>query len=118
MHIQHLTLATLVSLAGSSLAACGDADACVLTETCTTVTRTAPATTITTCVPTPTCLKVYQDCVSGGGGEICCSGYCAATKCRPTDPEWPGCAEDLEICSADGDCCYGNKCIGGVCRRE
>ncbi|KLJ10697.1 hypothetical protein EMPG_09865, partial [Blastomyces silverae] len=38
-------------------AGCGDAQACIGTETCITVTRTAPATTtITTCAPTPTCL--------------------------------------------------------------
>lgn len=41
-------------------ATCGDADACVGTELCTTATFTAPTTTtITTCVPTPTCLGVY-----------------------------------------------------------
>ena len=41
-------------------AACGDADACVGTEVCTTATFSKPsATTITTCVPTPTCLGVY-----------------------------------------------------------
>ncbi|KAJ5830475.1 uncharacterized protein N7525_008728 [Penicillium rubens] len=47
-------------LALSIAAGCGDADACVGTEICTTATFTTPtATTITTCVPTPTCLGVY-----------------------------------------------------------
>ncbi|KAE8327909.1 hypothetical protein BDV39DRAFT_174985 [Aspergillus sergii] len=97
---------------------CGDADACVGTEYCTTATFTTPtATTITTCVPTPTCLGVYSNCVSGGGGPICCSTYCAATKCRPTDPKWPGCSEDLGVCLADENCCYKNKCVDGLCRR-
>lgn len=42
-------------------AQCGTADACVLTETCSTFTRTTPTTTtFATCVPTPTCLKVYR----------------------------------------------------------
>lgn len=57
------------------------------------------------------------DCVSGGGGPICCSTYCAATKCRPTDPKWPGCSEDMGVCLADENCCYNNKCVEGLCRR-
>ncbi|KAG9232883.1 hypothetical protein BJ875DRAFT_465609 [Amylocarpus encephaloides] len=46
------------------------------------------------CQPTPnppgTCLPVYASCEWCGGGFggcyllSCCSGYCAATKCRPT----------------------------------
>ncbi|PVH79254.1 hypothetical protein DL98DRAFT_420590 [Cadophora sp. DSE1049] len=48
------------------------------------------------CQPTPggsnTCLPVYGDCEWCGGSNgqggchvlNCCSGYCAATKCRPT----------------------------------
>ncbi|KAF4625311.1 hypothetical protein G7Y89_g12855 [Cudoniella acicularis] len=46
------------------------------------------------CQPTPappnTCLPVYAQCEWCGGGfggcQVldCCSGYCAATKCRPT----------------------------------
>ncbi|KAJ5189633.1 hypothetical protein N7491_005964 [Penicillium cf. griseofulvum] len=40
---------------------CGSAPACVLTETCSTATFTSPSTTtITTCVPTPTCAGVYS----------------------------------------------------------
>ncbi|OAX85247.1 hypothetical protein ACJ72_00369 [Emergomyces africanus] len=47
----------LVHIALSNAAGCGDAQACIGTETCITVTRTAPSTTtITTCAPTPTCL--------------------------------------------------------------
>ena len=57
------------------------------------------------------------DCVSGGGGQSCCSTYCAATKCRPTDPEWPGCREDNGPCLADENCCYNNKCVEGLCTR-
>ncbi|KAB8274776.1 hypothetical protein BDV30DRAFT_208656 [Aspergillus minisclerotigenes] len=112
-------LSTPFALGGLAAAGgCGDADACVGTEYCTTATFTTPtATTITTCVPTPTCLGVYSNCVSGGGGPICCSTYCAATKCRPTDPKWPGCSEDLGVCLADENCCYKNKCIDGLCRR-
>ncbi|CAI7656994.1 hypothetical protein N7527_006736 [Penicillium freii] len=56
----------LAQLALSQAAACptggcGTADACVLTEKCTTATFTSPSTTtITTCVPTPTCAGVYS----------------------------------------------------------
>ncbi|PLB34228.1 uncharacterized protein BDW47DRAFT_112576 [Aspergillus candidus] len=108
-----------LALATMAQAKCGDADACVGTEFCTTATFTSPSsTTITTCVPTATCLGVYADCVSGGGGQGCCSTYCAATKCRPTDPEWPGCREDNGPCLADENCCYDNKCIEGLCTRE
>ncbi|OJD15981.1 hypothetical protein AJ78_03813 [Emergomyces pasteurianus Ep9510] len=47
----------LANLALANAAGCGDAQACIGTETCITVTRTAPSkTTITTCAPTPTCL--------------------------------------------------------------
>lgn len=58
-----------------------------------------------------------EDCQSGGSGDICCSTYCAATKCRPTDPKWPNCREDLELCEADEQCCYNNKCVEGLCRK-
>jgi hypothetical protein len=41
---------------------CGEADACLGAEFCATATFTAPiATTITTCIPTPTCLGVYRE---------------------------------------------------------
>ncbi|KAJ5155184.1 hypothetical protein N7492_007987 [Penicillium capsulatum] len=99
-------------------ASCGDADACIGTEVCTTATFTTPTTTtITTCVPTPTCLGVYANCVSGGIVGNCCSGYCAATKCRSTDDKWPSCREDNGPCLADENCCYGNKCVKGLCAR-
>ncbi|BCR90203.1 uncharacterized protein ACHE_60089S [Aspergillus chevalieri] len=112
------SLAALILHFAVTNAQCGTADACVLTETCSTYTRTTPTTTtFATCVPTPTCLKVYQDCKSGGSGDICCSTYCAATKCRPTDPKWPNCREDLELCKADEECCYNNKCVEGLCRK-
>ncbi|KAL4804130.1 hypothetical protein BDV18DRAFT_143861 [Aspergillus unguis] len=98
---------------------CGDADACIGTEYCTTKTFTTPVSTvITTCVPTATCVGVYGDCISGGTGPLCCSGYCAATKCRSTDEDWPGCSEDMGPCIADENCCYGNKCVEGLCVRE
>lgn len=118
-------------------AACGDADACVGTEVCTTATFSTPsATTITTCVPTPTCLGVYgklmffwvmgnvplmqaANCESGGGNlGICCSGYCAATKCRPTDEKWPRCNEDNGPCLADENCCYKHQCVKGICTKQ
>ncbi|KAF7591474.1 hypothetical protein BBP40_001520 [Aspergillus hancockii] len=53
-----------IALGGSAAAAgCGEFDACPLTEYCTTATFTAPSTTtITTCVPTATCLGVYSAC--------------------------------------------------------
>ncbi|KAJ6146379.1 hypothetical protein N7497_008361 [Penicillium chrysogenum] len=95
-------------LALSIAAGCGDADACVGTEICTTATFTTPTpTTITT-----------SDCESGGSGQICCSTYCAATKCRSTDPDWPNCKEDNGPCLADENCCYGNKCVDGLCTRS
>lgn len=55
------TLADQVSLLTYTAATgCGTADACVGTDICTTVTFTSPtSTTVTTCVPTPTCLGVY-----------------------------------------------------------
>ncbi|EDP50727.1 hypothetical protein V8F44DRAFT_610619 [Aspergillus fumigatus] len=95
---------------------CGDKP-CPSPSVCTTYTRTSPSSTLTTCIPAPTCLGVYQSC-SFGTGLTCCSGYCAATKCRPTSPKWPGCAEDFQLCESDADCCYsGNKCLEGICRR-
>ncbi|KAJ5661832.1 uncharacterized protein N7477_009448 [Penicillium maclennaniae] len=45
---------------GSAGMGCGNANACLGTEFCATATFTAPtSTTITTCIPTPTCLGVY-----------------------------------------------------------
>lgn len=47
---------------GCTIAAtcCGTAEACIGTEFCATATFTTPiATTVTTCIPTPTCLGVY-----------------------------------------------------------
>ncbi|KAB8231316.1 uncharacterized protein BDW43DRAFT_282770, partial [Aspergillus alliaceus] len=110
----------LLALGGVAAATgCGDADACPLTEYCTTATFTSPSTTtITTCVPTATCLGVYSSCEYGGTTPFCCSGYCAATKCRSTDPKWPNCSEDLGVCLADENCCYGNKCVEGLCQRN
>ncbi|KAJ5518626.1 hypothetical protein N7453_001048 [Penicillium expansum] len=66
MHLYKALVILLTHLALSQAAACpaggcGSADACVLTETCTTATFTSPSTTtITTCVPTPTCAGVYS----------------------------------------------------------
>ncbi|QSS60751.1 alpha-crystallin domain-containing protein [Histoplasma capsulatum] len=124
MHVAKPFALLLVNLAVASSSAlsdatgCGDAQACIGTETCITVTRTAPTkTTITTCAPTPTCLRIYQGCTSGGGTEFCCSGYCAATKCRPTDPKWPNCQEDMGYCECDSECCYNNKCVDNFCRK-
>ncbi|KAF9894811.1 hypothetical protein FE257_004432 [Aspergillus nanangensis] len=121
MHISKSLGVLLLQLALSNpiTASCGDADACIGTEFCTTATFTAPiSTTVTTCVPTPTCLTVYQDCVSGGGGPGCCSTICAATKCRPANDEWPGCREDMGPCLADENCCYENQCVDGLCQRS
>ncbi|KAJ5755808.1 hypothetical protein N7533_005351 [Penicillium manginii] len=96
---------------------CGDSDACIGTEYCTTATFTTPSSTVlTTCVPTATCLGVYAQC-DFGSGMGCCSGYCAATRCRPTDEKWPSCNEDDGPCLADENCCYGNKCVEGLCKR-
>ncbi|KAL4875261.1 hypothetical protein BJY04DRAFT_224231 [Aspergillus karnatakaensis] len=96
---------------------CGDFDACIGTEYCATRTFTTPVSTVvTTCLPTPTCIGVYGECTFGTG-QTCCSGYCAATRCRPTDDDWPSCSEDLGACLADENCCYGNKCVEGVCVR-
>ncbi|KAJ5603385.1 hypothetical protein N7537_006341 [Penicillium hordei] len=51
-----LTHLALSEAAACPTGGCGTADACVLTETCTTATFVSPSTTtITTCVPTPTC---------------------------------------------------------------
>ncbi|KAJ5669446.1 hypothetical protein N7462_010516 [Penicillium macrosclerotiorum] len=110
----------LSNLAFASAVGCGDADACIGTEVCTTVTFTTPsATTITTCVPTPTCLGVYSDCVLPDNTlGNCCSGYCAANKCRPTDPNWPNCQEGNGPCLSDANCCYGNQCVNGLCTRK
>ncbi|KAL4914369.1 hypothetical protein BDW62DRAFT_190436 [Aspergillus aurantiobrunneus] len=103
--------------ASTEAAGCGESDACIGTEYCATKTFTTPVSTvITTCVPTATCIGVYGGCTSGSS-PICCSGYCAATKCRSTDDDWPYCSEDLEPCIADENCCYGNKCVEGLCVR-
>ncbi|KAJ6008311.1 hypothetical protein N7540_012287 [Penicillium herquei] len=62
MHFSNLKSLTLLVLyqTATGAAKCGDADACIGTEICTTATFTTPVqTTITTCVPTPTCLGVY-----------------------------------------------------------
>ncbi|KAG5294843.1 alpha-crystallin domain-containing protein [Histoplasma ohiense] len=119
MHVAKPFALLLVNLAVANATGCGDAQACIGTETCITVTRTAPTkTTITTCAPTPTCLRIYQGCTSGGGTEFCCSGYCAATKCRPTDPKWPNCQEDMGYCECDSECCYNNKCVDNFCRKR
>ncbi|KAJ5927294.1 hypothetical protein N7516_009067 [Penicillium verrucosum] len=61
MHLYKVLGLVLARLALSQAAACptggcGTADACVLTEKCTTATFVSPSTTtITTCVPTATC---------------------------------------------------------------
>ncbi|KAF3389562.1 hypothetical protein F1880_003455 [Penicillium rolfsii] len=108
-------------LALSSAAGCGKFDACVGTETCTTATFTTPtATTVTTCVPTATCLGVYSNCyLPDNTIGNCCSGYCAASKCRSTDQKWPYCQEDNGPCFTDENCCYSyrNKCVNGICTR-
>ncbi|KAF9892073.1 hypothetical protein FE257_002479 [Aspergillus nanangensis] len=122
-------LCSLVLIQVSYAAKCGDADGCPSTATCatailtTTVNNCSPKTTTTTviaCAPTPTCIGVYGSC-EFGTGLSCCSGYCAATKCRSTDPKWPNCQEDMGLCLQDSDCCYGNsygnKCIQGICQR-
>jgi hypothetical protein len=136
----HLTpSSTWIDGAACPVKGCGTADACVLTEYCTTATFTLPAsTTITTCVPTATCMGVYckntaqsrdnhmfyhsncslASCEFGDPTKQCCSGYCAANKCRSTDEHWPSCNEDNGPCVVDGNCCYGNKCTGGICRRS
>ncbi|KAL4947539.1 hypothetical protein BDW69DRAFT_204290 [Aspergillus filifer] len=102
-----------------SAAGCGEYDACIETEYCATKTFTTPiSTVVTTCVPTATCIGVYGECISGGTGPSCCSSYCAATRCRSTDTDWPNCSEDLGPCIADENCCYGNKCVEGLCVRE
>ncbi|KAL5363314.1 hypothetical protein BJX96DRAFT_155539 [Aspergillus floccosus] len=97
-------------------AGCGNADACPLTENCATATLTA-TTTKTSCVPTATCLWVYDTCSWNGQVGNCCSGYCAASKCRSTDSRWPNCQEDNGLCLIDDNCCYGNKCVNGICTR-
>ncbi|KAL2832625.1 hypothetical protein BDW59DRAFT_139495 [Aspergillus cavernicola] len=101
----------------TAAAGCGEFDACIGTESCTTKTFTSPVSTvITTCVPMPTCIGVYGGCTFGSGLS-CCSGYCAATKCRSTDDDWPSCSEDLGPCVVDENCCYGNVCVEGLCVR-
>ncbi|KAJ5221275.1 uncharacterized protein N7469_010162 [Penicillium citrinum] len=116
MHFSNLFIG--FSLASFAAAGCGDADACVGTEFCTTATFTSPSSTVvTTCVPTATCLGVYSQCDFGSTLGNCCSGYCAATKCRPTDDNWPGCNEDNGPCLADENCCYGNQCVEGLCKK-
>lgn len=64
-------------------------------------------------------LIIPADCISNGAGDGCCSGYCAATKCRPKYERWPSCEEDLVVGEEDEDCCYDhkNKCVEGLCRR-
>ncbi|KKK12682.1 hypothetical protein ARAM_003366, partial [Aspergillus rambellii] len=109
----------ILTIAVSPVAAtgCGEYDACIGTEYCATKTFTTPVSTIiTTCLPTATCLGVYEGC-SFGGGMTCCSGYCAATRCRSTDTDWPSCSEDMGACIADENCCYGNQCVDGLCIR-
>ncbi|KAJ5583548.1 hypothetical protein N7535_002168, partial [Penicillium sp. DV-2018c] len=56
-------------------------------------------------------------CDFGDPTKQCCSGYCAASKCRSTDEKWPACSEDSGPCVVDEHCCYGNVCSGGICRR-
>ncbi|CDM35416.1 hypothetical protein DTO013E5_7915 [Penicillium roqueforti] len=123
MHLWKALILTYAHLALSQAAACsaggcGSAPACVLTETCTTATFVSPSTTtITTCVPTPTCAGVYSSCEFGTPNNQCCSGYCAANKCRSTDDRWPSCSEDNGPCVVDEHCCYGNICTNGICSR-
>ncbi|KAL2826026.1 hypothetical protein BJY01DRAFT_256114 [Aspergillus pseudoustus] len=96
---------------------CGEYDGCIGTEFCTTKTFTTPVSTVvTTCVPSPTCIGIYGECTFGSGPG-CCSGYCAATRCRPTDDDWPSCSEDSGPCLADENCCYNNICVEGLCVR-
>jgi hypothetical protein len=60
IHFQNVFADQASHLTYTAAAGCGKFDACVGTETCTTVTFTKPtATTVTTCVPTATCLSVY-----------------------------------------------------------
>lgn len=78
-------------------ATCGDADACIGTEFCTTATFTTPTTTtITTCVPTPTCLGVYckrgiflvTDGSSLTRGQLtACPAVSLVTAARATAPQ-------------------------------
>ncbi|KAJ5702051.1 hypothetical protein N7488_009599 [Penicillium malachiteum] len=120
MHFSNLKSLTLLVLyqTATGAATCGDADACIGTEICTTATFTTPVqTTITTCVPTPTCLGVYAKCDFGSTLGNCCSGYCAATLCRSTDKQWPGCQEDGGPCLITENCCYGNSCVNGICTK-
>ncbi|KAJ5772959.1 hypothetical protein N7457_007855 [Penicillium paradoxum] len=52
-----LTTVSKTEAAACPAGGCGTAPACVLTDTCTTATFVSPSTTtITTCVPTPTCM--------------------------------------------------------------
>ncbi|KAJ5983951.1 hypothetical protein N7481_006050 [Penicillium waksmanii] len=64
MHFSNLKLLAILSFTSLITAkcapGCGDADACIGTEFCTTATFTTPSSTVlTTCVPTATCLGVY-----------------------------------------------------------
>ncbi|EEH45711.1 uncharacterized protein PADG_01861 [Paracoccidioides brasiliensis Pb18] len=60
MHAAKVFAFLLSHLVLTNAQGCGDAPACIGTETCATITRTTPTlTTITTCAPTPTCLYVY-----------------------------------------------------------
>ncbi|EPS28988.1 hypothetical protein PDE_03934 [Penicillium oxalicum 114-2] len=101
---------------------CGNNAPCTGTNQCTTAILVNPTatTTVTTCVPAPTCLNVYAECILPGNiiGN-CCSGYCAAHKCRSTDQKWPFCQEDNGPCLTDENCCYSwkNKCVRGICTR-
>ncbi len=70
---------------------------------------------------------VVDPCKSNGNtcetGDECCGGFCRKDPegggyvCTDTPP--PGCSQEFEKCSSDGDCC-GNpqiKCINGFCAK-
>ncbi|RHZ68783.1 hypothetical protein CDV55_106957 [Aspergillus turcosus] len=62
MHLSHLATILIFNLAAASPgcpANCGTKP-CPAPSTCTTYTRTSPSSTLTTCIPAPTCLGVYR----------------------------------------------------------
>lgn len=69
------------------------------------------------CIAIDSMLTVIDTCSWNGQVGNCCSGYCAASKCRSTDSRWPNCQEDNGLCLIDDNCCYGNKCVNGICTR-
>lgn len=72
---------------------------------------------------------VVDPCKSNGStcetGEECCGGFCRQSSdggglvCGDKPPQ--GCAQEMEKCTQDGDCCgasSGIKCINGFCSRQ